>query len=1322
MFGDTLRRWLGCALALSLLLAPRSPLQAATITGTIYDSDGDLFTGTMLFRALRTPLVSGSTLVTGGDYRVGVTNGALSTTLLAGDYRAFIGADQKGFIIAVPSGSSSYSILGLITNAITYTDQAYPWESTPPATASVSGTVKTDTTAGDPVVYLKTSIDALLATNSAPSKLDITNGTAVNLTGTATNLILREVLVPITAYGAVGDGTTDNASAIETALATGYPILIPAGTFRVASEVDVPAGARIYGTGQDSIIKTTSTSISAFKIYDVDDVVIADVSFRGASNNAAASSSAGNAIYITQGSTQVRVNACDIRYFNTGVFANVGSSDIVIDGCTFVGNARAAVNTDAATYVRVLHPFISGIRTGIGDGLLGQIGAWFQKDSQFCQIIAPSISDLRAEAVNVKGNFVGVISPNITRTYNGVIFETDSADVTGSNNGSYNWLIGGQATNITGVGAFAGNTIGVNNAVVHHITIRGYTVIGADYGLTFAGLNSSATNERPYALTVDGNTVEGTRVGPALSINANDSVFTGNTLRGAYTDAVQVYRGTNNLIADNLIYGPRNNGIYLFTAGLNNVVRDNSLFGGAASAANTYDGLRVASQTNAVIAGNFIYGSDWRYLLNDESSNSGTALRDNTPSGSYGTAAVNFAGAGSTRLNNYSGVLSVSDSTERVGIGTQSPRTTAGGQSAKLHVVGRNILFGGDTDTTETDDQSKVARISVPPRDTTAGVDVTMFQYDGGAANNVLTIGGGTSANYAMSRVVINTGSGVSTTAGTERVRVDGSGNVSIGTGADAGAKLEVGGSVLLTSGSGYSIRDSGNTAQTIASYTDASGVIIGNGVTDVRILGGSTNGIVLGQSSTTANVTIPRRASADATTNLVDSNQLRIGSSYWDGASGTDAFMRLANFAVSTNGPIYYLGFSDNGGNLRLALTNNGDMTLAGQFKASGGITNTTVSGNTIAAGSGTLSLGSSSLTLSQTATLNGSASGQVLTYNGTNWAAATPSAAGIGGSTGSTDNSLLRADGTGGATLQNSAVIIDDYTSSTANNVTIAVDDGSTANITAVIKPKGSGAFKLGPKPDNTTTGGNAPGQNAVDLNLYHASASQVASGTRAITGNSGTASASDTVAIAYQGTASAANAAVIGGHAPTASGSYSFVGGGYGSVAAGQQSAFLAGQGRAEATYAVGTGESLSNKRGMFAISGGSFATMGDAQTFLITARNNTSSNTPTVLFLNGSSERITIPSNATWTFTALLTGTTASGAATYSYRFDGVIVNAAGTTSMPVAVTKTVIYETDSAADADATANNTNDALDFTVTAANSTATRWSVSVTANQITY
>lgn len=779
---------------------------------------------------------------------------------------------------------------------------------------------------------------ASIATNSAANKLDITNGVAVNLTGSATNLILREVLVPITAYGAVGDGTTDNTAAIETALATGYPLLIPAGTFKVASEVDVPTGARIYGTGQDSIIQTTSTSISAFKLFDVDDVVISDVAFRGASNNAAAASASGNAIYITQGSTEVRVLRPNIRHFNVGVFVNVSSADVEVSGGYFLGNARGSVNVDGAETVRVVNCTIDGTRTGIGDAALGMVGIWFQAGSHRCVASGNAIANLRAEAINIKGTQNVATANVIEAADNGIIFETDSPDVTASSNGSFNSAVGNTITNITGVGIFAGNTIGVNNAVVHHITVSGNVISGAEFGLSFAGLNSSATNERPYALTVVGNVVENTTVGGGLLINADDSVFADNIIRKAYTDGIQLYRGNNNRVTGNHIAQARQNGIYLFTGGTNNAVTGNTILDGSTASANSYDGLRIASQSYTLVSGNMIAGSGFRYLASDEGTASGTLWQNNSLIGTAGTAVFNFAGSGGTRLNNYSGTLNVNDANARVGIGTASPGTTAGGQSAKLHIVGRNILFGGDTDTTSTDDQSKVARISVPPRDTTAGVDVTVFQYDGGAANNVLTIGGGTSANYAMSRVVINTGSGVSTTAGTERVRVDGSGNVSIGTGADAGAKLEVSGSVLLSYTGALSIRNSGGTAQTVASYTDASGVLLGNGTTGVRVLGGS-DGISLGQSSSTSPVTIPRKASADATTNLVDSNQLRIGASYWNGSSGTDAFMRLANFVTATNGPVYYLGFSDNDGNLRMALTNNGNLNVATGLYVAGAV-----------------------------------------------------------------------------------------------------------------------------------------------------------------------------------------------------------------------------------------------------------------------------------------------------------------------------------------------------------------------------------------------
>lgn len=69
-----------------------------------------------------------------------------------------------------------------------------------------------------------------------------------------------------------------------------------------------------------------------------------------------------------------------------------------------------------------------------------------------------------------------------------------------------------------------------------------------------------------------------------------------------------------------------------------------------------------------------------------------------------------------------------------------------------------------------------------------------------------------------------------------------------------------------------------------------------------------------------------------------------------------------------------------------------------------------------------------------------------QVLRVNsgGTDIEWAAPSGGGIGGSTGSTDNSILRADGTGGATLQSSLISLSDSSGST---VTMKLED-NTAN----------------------------------------------------------------------------------------------------------------------------------------------------------------------------------------------------------------------------------------------------------------------------------
>ena len=94
-----------------------------------------------------------------------------------------------------------------------------------------------------------------------------------------------------------------------------------------------------------------------------------------------------------------------------------------------------------------------------------------------------------------------------------------------------------------------------------------------------------------------------------------------------------------------------------------------------------------------------------------------------------------------------------------------------------------------------------------------------------------------------------------------------------------------------------------------------------------------------------------------------------------------------------------------------------------------------------------------------------------------------------GIGGSTGSTDNAILRADGTGGSTLQSADWIMpDNYTASPNATVNVCALEatGATTNVAVAIVPKGTGAVMFS-VPDGTAAGGDARGANAIDLQAY-------------------------------------------------------------------------------------------------------------------------------------------------------------------------------------------------------------------------------------------
>lgn len=207
--------------------------------------------------------------------------------------------------------------------------------------------------------------------------------------------------------------------------------------------------------------------------------------------------------------------------------------------------------------------------------------------------------------------------------------------------------------------------------------------------------------------------------------------------------------------------------------------------------------------------------------------------------------------------------------------------------------------------------------------------------------------------------------------------------------------------------------------------------------------------------------------------------------------------------------------------------------------------------------------------LTATQTYTLPvdyPASNGRVLasTTGGTLSWAALP-AGDVAGPASAQDNAVTRFDGTTGKLIQNSGLILEDYSTSTQNKTVLRADDGATANISLVLAPKGAGAL-IASNPNGATSGGNARGNFAVDLQLERSGATEVASGLYSVIsgGRYNTASVSLTVVGGGESNNNTGTLSVIGGGYQNAvSGPYSVLGGGSGNTIAGDQSVIPGGR---------------------------------------------------------------------------------------------------------------------------------------------------------------
>lgn len=296
----------------------------------------------------------------------------------------------------------------------------------------------------------------------------------------------------------------------------------------------------------------------------------------------------------------------------------------------------------------------------------------------------------------------------------------------------------------------------------------------------------------------------------------------------------------------------------------------------------------------------------------------------------------------------------------------------------------------------------------------------------------------------------------------------------------------------------------------------------------------------------------------------------------------------------------------------------------------------------------------------------------------------------------------------------------------------------DGNTLSATdtngnLILSPNGNGAIQV-------DTGGNARGKLALDLQDTRNVVTQVASGPSSsiVGGRYCTASGSYSTAKGALSTASSVFSSVSGfsstasgiystanGLFAAASGSYS-VASGFFSVASGSHSVASGASSTASGSYSSGSGRyAHADKYGQYAHAAGTFVPPNStAQVSRFVTRCSTTDATATDMFLDGSSARLTIPTDTAWDVTIRIVASQQGMANLMRFDRSCLIVNDGGTTSISGVDTLGTDQSIGSpgAWSVALTADNTNDALKVAVTGAASTNIRWVASVDAVEVSY
>lgn len=429
----------------------------------------------------------------------------------------------------------------------------------------------------------------------------------------------------VKAYGATGDGTTDDTAACQCAFsaapASGGIVYFPPGEYYLSEPIEVGANMTIMGAGASSVLKSLVASEGCKLSVVGDNVTIQGLAFDGGYTSGGQQGDFG-LINITDASN-VRISDCYLE--NSGHLAiriRGGCEDVAIEANTF-GNNFCSISSYDISNTRVPQRILISLNSFQANwGTGGETGAIkLQSD--------PNRSGV------TRGH---IVSNNIIRNSGQMGIEiwghASDCAVLGNTITGTEWGISLDDTVRTTV---SGNTCRLfTYAGIESATDTAYNVISNNVldGANAAGTRTAnagiiTSNNRPEFIKIIGNHIHGIN-GSAIKLQTtDDSDIIGNTITNSVNGISLL--GVNNItVKTNRLYGPFGTFFFLdcYNQDMSNIdISENVLYGNAndngitiydGDGTRNIDGLVMANNniTAATVTNNNIYDNLGNRLTN----------------------------------------------------------------------------------------------------------------------------------------------------------------------------------------------------------------------------------------------------------------------------------------------------------------------------------------------------------------------------------------------------------------------------------------------------------------------------------------------------------------------------------------------------------------------------------------------------------------------------------------------------------------------------------------------------------------------------------